>query len=128
MSINKFPAQSAIEFLDGILLKEMPNIQRIDGPKRSKSHFFELGSGGKQFAVIVGNADDVTGRFGSQQTRILLEDLPDSMVDVESVEISKYYNGSSVKRACSRLAPPTQRSVMVGSETGLRKLLEWYVA
>lgn len=128
MSINKFPAQSAIEFIDGILLKEMPNIQRIDGPKRSKAHFFELGSGGKQFAVIVGNADDVTGKFGSQETRILLEDLPDSIADVESVEISKYYNGLSVKRACSRLAPPTQRSVMVGSGTGLRKLLEWYVA
>lgn len=126
MSINKYPAQSAIEFIDGTLVKQIPAIQRVDGVNRSKAHFFELGNGGKQFAVIVGNADERTGKFDSQQTRILLEDLPGEIVDVEPVEPSNFYNGSSVRRSSSRLAPPQQRSVMVGSETGLRRLLEWY--
>ena len=126
MSINKYPAQSAIEFIDGILVKQIPAIQRIDGVNRSKAHFFELGHGGKQFAVIVGNADERTGKFDSQQTRVLLEGLPGAIADVEPVESGDYYNGSSVKRSNSRLAPPQQRSVMVGSETGLRRLLEWY--
>ena len=128
MAINKLPAQTAIEFIDGILVKELPIIQRIDGPQRSKAHFFELGKGGRQFAVIVGNADDITGKFDSQQTRILLEELPIALPDVEPVELSEYYNGSSVKRSNSRLAPPQQRSVMVGSEFGLRKLFEWYAS
>ena len=61
MSINKYPAQSAIEFIDGILVKQIPVIQRIDGVNRSKAHFFELGHRGRQFAVIVGNADERTG-------------------------------------------------------------------
>ena len=126
MSINKYPAQSAIEFIDGILVKQIPVIQRIDGVNRSKAHFFELGHRGRQFAVIVGNADERTGKFDSQQTRILLEGLPGAIADVEPLESGDYYNGSSVKRSNSRLAPPQQCSVMVGSETGLRRLLEWY--
>lgn len=124
--MNKYPAQSAIEFIDGILAKQIPAIQRIDGVNRSKAHFFEVGHRGKQFAVIVGNADERTGKFDSQQTRILLESLPTDIPDVEPVAASDYYNGSSVKRSNSRLAPPQQRSVMVGSETGLKRLLEWY--
>jgi hypothetical protein len=126
MSINKYSAQSAIEFIDGTLVKQIPAIQRIDGVTRSKAHFFEIGKGGKQFAVIVGNADERTGKFDRQQTRVLLEHLPGEISDVEPVEQSEYYNGNSVKRSTSRLSPPQQRSVMVGSETGLRRLLEWY--
>lgn len=126
MSINKYPAQSAIEFIDGTLVKQLPAIQRIDGVSRSKAHFFELGHGGKQFAVIVGNVDERTGKFDSQQTRILLENLPGAIADVEPVQSGDFYNGSSVKRSNSRLAPPKQCSVMVGSESGLRRLLEWY--
>jgi len=126
MSINKYPAQSAIEFIDGTLVKQIPSIQRIDRVNRSKAHFFELGKGGKQFAVIVGKADELTGKFGIQQTRILLEDLPGAIADIEPVEPSEFYEGSSVTRSKSRLAPPQQRSVRVGSETGLRRLLEWY--
>lgn len=126
MSIDKYPAQSAIEFIDGILVKQLPVIQRIDGVNRSKAQFFELGHEGRQFAVIVGNADEVTGKFDSQQTRILFESLPPDIADAEPVATSNYYNGSSVKRSNSRLAPPQQHSVMVGSEIGLRRLLEWY--
>lgn len=126
MSVSKYPAQAAIEFIDEVLSKQIPLIQRIDGVTRSKAHFFELGRGGKQFAVIVGNADERTGKFDSQQTRILLEDLPDSLTDVEPLPLEDFYNGSSVKRSNSRLAPPQQRSVIVGSEDGLRRLLEWY--
>lgn len=126
MSISKYSAQSAIEFIDGILIKQIPAIQRIDAANRSKVHFFEVGRGGKQFAVIVGSPDERTGKFGIQQTRILLEHMPSGIADVEPVEASDFYNGGSVKRSNSRLAPPSQRSVVVGSETGLRRLLEWY--
>jgi len=128
VSIKKYPAQSAIEFIDEVLAKQIPAIQRIDGVTRSKAHFFELGHGGKQFAVIVGNADERTGKFDSQQTRILLEELPGPIPDVETVPLADFYNGSSVKRSNSRLAPPKQRSVMVGSEIGLRRLMEWYAS
>ncbi len=126
MAINNYPAQSAIEFIDETLVKQIPAIQRIDEVNRSKAHFFELGNGGKQFAVIVGDQDKQTGKFDKRQTQILLECLPGEMVDVEPVAQEKYYNGASTKRSISRLAPPQQRSVRVGSETGLRNLLEWY--
>ncbi len=117
---------SVIDFMDGILVKRIPLIQRIDGVSRSKAHFFELGKGGKQFAVIVGNADERTGKFDSLQTRVLLEHLPDAIADVEPFDLSDFYNGGSVKRSNSCLSSPQQRSVMVGSETGLKRLLEWY--
>lgn len=128
MPLNKYPAQSAIDVIDRVLAKQIPAIQRIDGVTRSKAHFFEVGHGGKQFAVIVGNVDERTGKFDSQQTRILLEELPASIPDVEPVPLADFYSGSSVKRSNSRLAPPKQRSVMVGSESGLRRLIEWYAS
>jgi len=125
--MNKYPAQSAIEFIDGTLIKQLPVIQRIDAADRSKAHLFELGKGGKQFAVIVGDMNKATGKFGTQQTRILLEALPGTLQDVISLEPSDFYNGSRIAtQSDSRLAAPKQHSVMVGSETGLRRLLEWY--
>jgi 5-methylcytosine-specific restriction protein B len=127
VSINKYPAQSAIEFIDGTLVKKIPVIQRIDEVDRSKVHLFELGKGGKQFAVIVGDLNKVTGKFGAQQTRILLETSPGTLPDVMALGPSDFYNGSRIAtQSDSRLAAPKQCSVMVGSETGLRQLLEWY--
>jgi len=127
VSINKYPAQSAIDFIDGTLVKQIPAIQRIDGKDRSKAHLFELGGGGKQFAVIVGDKNKDTGKFGIQQTRILLETQPVELPDVTAFEPSDFYNGSRIaNQSDSRLAAPKQFSVMVGSETGLRRLLEWY--
>jgi 5-methylcytosine-specific restriction protein B len=127
VSINKYPAQSAIEFIDGILVNQIPAIQRIDGTGRSKVHLFELGKGGKQFAVIVGDISKDTGKFGAQQTRILLETQPVELPDVMALEPSDFYNGSRIaNQSDSRLAAPKQCSVMVSSETGVRRLLEWY--
>lgn len=127
MSISKYPAQSAIEFIDGTLVKQLPAIQRIDGKDRSKAHLFELGKGGKQFAVIVGDKHKDTGKFGIQQTRILLETQPVEIPDVMPIDPSDFYNGSRIaNQSDSRLAAPKQCSVMVGSEAGLRRLLEWY--
>ena len=127
MSVNKYPAQSAIEFIDGTLIKKLPEIQRIDAADRSKVHLFELGKGGKQFAVIVGDMNKATGKFGAQQTRILLEALPGILQDVMPLESSDFYNGSRIAtQSDSRLTAPKQHSVMVGSEAGLRRLLEWY--
>ena len=127
MSMNKYPAQSAIEFIDRTLIKQLPMIQRIDAFDRSKAHLFELGKGGRQFAVIVGDMNKATGKFGAQQTRILLEALPGTLQDVIALEHSDFYNGSRIAtQSDSRLAAPKQHSVLVGSETGLRRLLEWY--
>lgn len=126
MSISKLSAQATIQFVDETLAQEMPEILRIDSPTRSKAHFYEIGKSGKQFAVIVGDANKQTGKFEIQQTRVLLEEMPGSMPDVEPVEIADYYEGSSVHRSNSRLAPPQQRSVLVSSQSGLRRLLEWY--
>lgn len=126
MPVDKYPAQSAIDFIDDVLIKKIPLIERIDDATRSKVQFFELGHGGRQFAVMVGDLDKQTGKFDVQQTRILLEEWPDSISDVEPLPIGDYNNGGAAKRSFSRLAPPGQRSVMVGSELGLQRLLEWY--
>ena len=125
--MNKLAAQAAIDFIDTTLQAEIPILRRIDERKRSKAHLFELGPSGKQFAVIVGNFDPTKGKFDLQQTRVLLECAPPDLPDVEAMPANDYYNGGSVKkRSNSRLAPPRQWSVLVGSETGLRSLLGWY--
>lgn len=121
-------AQAAIDFIDDVLISEIPVIQRLDARERSKVHFFELGPNGKQFAVVVGDFDAQTQRFNEKKTRVLLEEAPPNIADVEPVPEAAYYNGGSVKRSFSRLAPPTQRSVLVGSEAGLRELLRWYLS
>ncbi|MHB1408391.1 MAG: AAA family ATPase [Acidovorax defluvii] len=124
--MNKLAAQAAIDFIDTTLQAEIPILRRIDERERSKAHLFELGPSGKQFAVIVGNFDPTKGKFDLQQTRVLLECAPPDLPDVEAMPANDYYNGGSVKRSNSRLAPPRQWSVLVGSETGLRSLLGWY--
>lgn len=121
-------AQDAVDFIDNVLKLELPIVMRIDDRERSKAHFFEVGANGKQFAVIVGNLDDSTRRFDAQQTRVLLEESPPEFIDIERRVAGDFYNGSSVKRSSSRLAPPGQWSVMVGSESGLRQLLKWYAS
>lgn len=123
--MNKLPVQKALDLVYGTLVRELP-FSPLDKSARSKAHFFEVGKGGKQFAVVVGDADKSTGKYAKLQTRILLEELPNEISDVEKVPISNYYIGGTVNRSFSRLAPPHQRSVLVSSETGLRHLLEWY--
>jgi 5-methylcytosine-specific restriction protein B len=124
MPTNKLPVQRALSLIDKTLSHELA-FSRIDDQSRSKAHLFELSKGGKQFALLVGDAND-DGTFPLQQTRLLLESVPTNLPDVEVVPPGDYYNGSSAKRSFSRLAPPSQRSVLVGSEAALRALLEWY--
>ena len=123
--LTKLPVQKALDLIDGTLIKQLP-FNRIDESNRSKVHFFKVERGGKQFAVVVNDPDESSGKYKLQQTRILLEELPPDIPEVEAIPVSDYYNGGTVKRSFSKLAPPNQRSVLVGSETGLRSLLEWY--
>jgi len=123
MASNNFPVQQALKVIDGPLANEL-RFERIEGTERTKAHFFKLAADGRQFAVIVGARDESTGRFPTQQTRVLLEKGPGLMPDVEP--IPALYNGATVQRSFSRLRPPNQFSVLVASETGLRRLLEWY--
>ncbi len=125
MPISKFPVQQALDFIDGTLIKQLP-FSRIDEATRSKTHFFKAEIGGKQFAVVVGDVDAESGKYRLKQTRILLEEPPDKLLDVQNLPIDKPWKGSSAKRSFSQLSPPKQHSVLVGSEAGLRSLLEWY--
>lgn len=124
MTLEKFPVQRALDLIDGVLVHEL-SLTRKDSPTRSKTHFFEVKNGGRQFAVVVGDPDE-GGKYLAQQTRILLEEVPGPMSDIEVVPELEYFNGSSVHRSFSKLVPPAQRSVLVGSEAALRRLLEWY--
>lgn len=127
MPISKFPVQQALDLIDGTLIKQLP-FSRIDGATRSKTHFFEAGTGGKQFAVVVGDTDNKSGKYKLKQTRIILEERPDEILDVQNLPIDKSWKGSSAKRRFSRLKPPKQHSVLVSSEAGLRSLLKWYTS
>lgn len=125
MPIEKMPVQKAIDLIDGPLAKEL-GIRRLDEVSRTKAHFFEIGTHGRQFAVVVNDLDKDTGTFTAQQTRVLLEFSPNSIQDTEIGPADDYYNGGSVDRTKSRLKPPRQHSVYVGSEEALQSLLKWY--
>lgn len=124
MTLEKFPVQRALDLIDGVLVHEL-SLTRKDPPTRSKTHFFEVKNGGRQFAVVVGDPDE-SGKYLAQQTRIILEEVPGPMSEIEVFPELEYFNGSSVHRSFSKLVPPAQRSVLVGSEAALRRLLEWY--
>lgn len=125
MSVEKLGVQRAIDLIEEYRTDSY-RFNRLDRRDRSKAHFFEVGRGGKQFALIVGDADKISGQFNRLQTRILLEELPGEIPGIENVPAREYYNGASVNRTLSRLAPPHQCSVLVSSETGLLRLLDWY--
>ncbi|HTF19374.1 MAG TPA: DUF3883 domain-containing protein [Chryseolinea sp.] len=127
MPISKFPVQQALDFIDGTLINELL-FSRIDKATRSKTHFFEAGTGGKQFAVVVGDVDNKSGKYKPKQTRIFLEEPPDEILDVQNLPIDKPWRGGSAERGFSRLKPPKQHSVLVSSEAGLRSLLKWYTS
>ena len=122
---SKYPAYLALQLLDGDLASKLP-IERIDPKTRSKAHFFRVTTSGKQFALLVGDFDTLKNRFDRDDSRVLLEDLPPSIEGVVPVPIGDYYNGGTVRRTFSRLAPPTQRSVYVESESAFRRLMGWY--
>jgi hypothetical protein len=125
VAYNKMPASNALKIIDNELIK-IGKFERIDRPDRTKAHFFNVLQSSKQFAVIVGEIDTDTGEPTAQQTRILFEEYPPEIEGVQRIPVNEYFNGSSVKRQFSHLAPPNQFSVLVNSEIALRKVLNWY--
>lgn len=125
--MTKFPAHRALRLLDDSLVEEL-GARRLDLPSRTKAQIFEISPGGKQFALIVGDVNKRTGHFSKQATRIVLEEAaPDGLPDVEPLPLSDVVGSHALTDKASRLKPPRQRSALVGSELGLRRLLEWYV-
>jgi 5-methylcytosine-specific restriction endonuclease McrBC GTP-binding regulatory subunit McrB len=123
---NKMPASKALRIIDEELIQRGA-FERIDKSDRTKAQFFSVAPTGKQFAVIVGEIDEDTGEPTAQQTRIIFEEYPPEIEGIERIPVQEYYNGSSVTRNNSRLVPPKQFSVLVGSERALKRILDWYV-
>lgn len=122
MSVEKYPVQRALDVIDGKVAARLGFV-RMDETTRSKMHFFELGKGGKQFAIVVYDADKVSGRFDAAQTLMLFEQRPPSHPDLEP---AKEFGGHMIRRPSSRLGPGKHKAVRVGSESALRWLLDWY--
>lgn len=122
---SKLPSEKALDIIIGLLTTGL-RIHRCDDADRSKAHLFELGGpGGRQFGLVVGDMHAAKSPKPSQQSRILLEkcELP----DIPGVErCDDDYNGSRIKQADSRLAPPNQSSCLVADESALINLLRWY--
>lgn len=123
--MKKLPAQTALNLLDSQFEGEGKPLKRLDLKDRTKAQFFEVKSTKRQLALVVGDLRP-DGKWKPQQTRILVEEAPVDLTDVEPLPLHDYFEGGIAKRAFSRLAPPRQRSVLVASETGLRNLLSWY--
>ncbi|WP_250473095.1 HNH endonuclease [Caballeronia sp. GAFFF1] len=123
---RKYPANQALLVIDGALKQEL-DIHRFDDPKRSKAQLFAIGGPlGKQFAIVLGDTDVLTGHHPAQQTRIVLErcELP-PLPGV--APCGDAYYGQRVKdQQPSKLAAPNQVSCVVADESSLRALLRWY--
>lgn len=124
--MNNFPVERALTLIDDVLIKDLGFI-RMDKPRRTKAQIFEVRPGAKQFALMVGDLDASSGKFKPQNTRVVLEAAaPEGLLDVEPLhEAGPLLGGHLV---ASRLKPDRQHLALVGSETGLRRLLEWYVS
>jgi hypothetical protein len=124
----QYAANEALKVIDGPLTSELA-IHRFDKKERTKAQLFALGGPlGRQFGIVLGDTDVLTGNHPAQQTRILLErcDVP-TMAGVERQD--KPYNGSRIKsNSDSKIAAPNQLSFLVADETSLKQLLRWYAA
>jgi histone H3/H4 len=125
-AILVFPAQEALNVIDGPLAAEL-GIYRFDAPGRSKAQLFSMGGPlGKQFAIVLGNTDVSSGYHPAKQTRLVFErsELP----NLSGIEVcAEPYQGSRVKnQQDSKLAAPNQVSCLVSDETALRAILRWY--
>ncbi|TVT50506.1 MAG: hypothetical protein FHP94_03210 [Denitromonas halophila] len=121
-----YPAHDALQVIDGPLAREL-SIHRYDGPKRSKAQLFGMGGPlGRQFAIVLGNTDVVTGYHPAKQTRMLFEkyELP----PLAGIEIStEPYQGSRIRvQQDSKLQASNQVSCLVADESTLVALLRWY--
>lgn len=122
----KYPAGQALLVIDGALTHEL-GIHRFDDPKRSTTQLFAVGGPrGRQFAIVLGDTDVLTGYQPALQTRIVLErcELP---VLPGVAPCGDAYEGKQVKQLHpSKLAAPNQVSCLVADELSLRALLRWY--
>lgn len=125
VAILGFPAQEALNVIDGPLADEL-GIHRFDVRSRSKAQLFAVGGVlGKQFALVLGDYDVSSGGHLVKQTRLLFErcELP----RMSGIEIcAEPYQGSRIKQQDSKLAAPNQVSCLVADETALRAILRWY--
>lgn len=124
-AVPGFPAQEALNVIDGPLAEEL-GIHRFDVRNRSKAQLFAVGGAlGKQFALVLGNTDVSSGYHPAKQTRLLFErcELP----EISGIEVcAEPYQGSRIKQQDSKLAAPNQVSGLVADETALRAVLRWY--
>lgn len=126
VAILGFPAQEALNVIDGPLADEL-GIHRFDVRSRSKAQLFAVGGPlGKQFALVLGNTDVSSGYHPAKQTRLLFErcELP----EISGIEVcAEPYQGSRIKKQQdSKLAVPNQVSCFIADETALRAILRWY--
>lgn len=122
----KYAAHEALAVIDGALSAEL-GIHRFDDKSRTKAHLFAVrGPLGRQFALVLGDLDPVTGQHKAQQTRLLLERC--TLPVIPGIEpMVQPYRGSRVEsNQDSKLAAPNQVSCRVADETALKGLLRWY--
>lgn len=124
-AILGFPAQEALNVIDGPLADEL-GIHRFDVRSRSKAQLFAVGGPlGKQFSLVLGDYEVSSGEHLAKQTRLLFErcELPLEAI-IETC--AEPYQGSRIKQQDSKLAAPNQVSCLVADETALRAILRWY--
>lgn len=123
------PVQKAVDWLHDVATYTF-GLRSLDnklGRNRSKVQLFALtGQEGKQFAIRVGDRDEVKDAFTLPETRVYLSVLPPG--DLQDVTPMPGYvdNGSRLAQQDSLLKPPNQFAAMVQSLDGLKALLSWY--
>ena len=125
--MNNYSAQSALDYIDNNLLKTL-GIRRRHEVGRTKGQIFEMADSSKQFALMLGDKDAKSGKFLRQEVRVVVEDdIPEGLPDVNVLPVSDQLASSVLNdTGWSRLKVPNQRSAIVTSDLGLRKVLEWY--
>ncbi len=121
---SKMPASKTLKIIDEELIKR-GTFERIDEADRTKAQFFRIISNGKQFAITVDKIDENTGEPSAQQTRFLFEEYPPEIEGVIRIPRDDQLMGGVYKRSFSHLAPPDQFSVLIGSDSALRQVLDW---
>ena len=121
----KYHSDDALKVINGELSAEL-GVHQFNDENRSKAHLFAVnGALGRQFAIVLGDFDEETGRYARQQTRLVLERC--SVPPMDGVEpINEPYKSSRLKNHDSKIAPPDQTSVFVQDELALKRLLRWY--
>lgn len=122
----KYAANEALKVINGPLFSEL-SMHCFDEPTRTKAHLFAVGGRfGKQFGIVLGNTDVMTGNHPARQTRILLEKFISP--NIPGIELCTFpYQGSRIKNnKDSKIAAINQISCIVADEVALKTLLRWY--